>query len=290
MKRINITTITVVMLILTSISLYGQGTGVPPVTLIRPYHLGIACLKTTNLVFPYAIKSVDRGSEAIMAQKAAGVNNVLQIKAAKRDFEPTNLTVITGDGHLYSFLLHYAGNPARLNLVFGRAGVGADSGLHSRNRPVLFNAGDYNQAEIEETALIVAGKTRTVYGVKEKSDGMKLALTGLFIGDGVMYYQIVLEDRSAIDYDIGGFRFLILDEHRYKRTASQETEIRPLYIQNDTCTIKSESGRCVVFALPKQTLPERKYLLIRLQEKNGGRDLALKVHSHRLMKAQQVLR
>jgi conjugative transposon TraN protein len=289
MTRINITTITVVMLILTSISLYGQGTGVPPVTLIRPYHLGIACLKTTNLVFPYAIKSVDRGSEAIMAQKAAGVNNVLQIKAAKQDFVSTNLTVITADGHLYSFLLHYAGNPTRLNLVFGRAGVKMDSGQHSRGRPVLFNAGDYNQAELEETALLVAGKTRTVYGVKAKSDGMKLSLTALFVRDGVMYYRIVLENRSAIDYDMGGFRFLILDEHRYKRTASQETEIRPLYVQNDTCAIKGGSSHCFVFALPKQALPDKKYLLIRLQEKNGGRDLALKVHSHTFMKAQQVL-
>ena len=35
---------------------------------IDPYHLFITYYKTTNLVFPYAIKSVDRGSQDILAQ------------------------------------------------------------------------------------------------------------------------------------------------------------------------------------------------------------------------------
>ncbi|MGO1869298.1 MAG: DUF4138 domain-containing protein, partial [Sphingobacterium sp.] len=38
--------------------------------------------KTSNLIFPYGIISVDRGDQAIMVQQAKGVDNVLQVKAA----------------------------------------------------------------------------------------------------------------------------------------------------------------------------------------------------------------
>ena len=40
---------------------------------IAPYPLTITCSKTTNIIFPYAIISVDRGSKDVLAQKAGGV-------------------------------------------------------------------------------------------------------------------------------------------------------------------------------------------------------------------------
>ena len=48
---------------------------------IEPYSLQIGINKTTNLIFPYEIKSVDRGSRDVLVQKAKGIENVLQVKA-----------------------------------------------------------------------------------------------------------------------------------------------------------------------------------------------------------------
>jgi len=42
-------------------------------TIIEPYPLQITTTKTTNLIFPYAIKSLDRGSLNLLVQKAKGV-------------------------------------------------------------------------------------------------------------------------------------------------------------------------------------------------------------------------
>lgn len=55
--------------------------------------------KTSNLVFPDAIVSIDRGSQDIMAQKAFGVENILRVKAVAKSFEETDLSVITKEGH-----------------------------------------------------------------------------------------------------------------------------------------------------------------------------------------------
>ena len=57
------------------------------VSIIKPYPLTIAVNKTTNLIFPYAIKSVDRGSADVLAQKAKGVENILLVKAVGKIFQ-----------------------------------------------------------------------------------------------------------------------------------------------------------------------------------------------------------
>src|ERR1700751_5325199 len=78
---------------------------------IDPLRLDISTSMTTNLIFPYAIKSVDRGSIDVLAQKAKGSENVLQVKAAKAPFKQSNLSVVTADGQLFSFLIDYAEYP-----------------------------------------------------------------------------------------------------------------------------------------------------------------------------------
>src|ERR1044072_5277671 len=85
-------------------------------SIIMPYPLVVTYYKTTNLIFPYNIKSVDRGSKDILVQKAKGVENILQVKAGKMGFDETNLTVITADGKLYSYLLNYVDTPVVLNI------------------------------------------------------------------------------------------------------------------------------------------------------------------------------
>src|SRR3970282_2453378 len=72
---------------------------------VTPDSLKIGYSKTTNIVFPYAIKSVDRGSEDVLVQKGKGFENILQITAEKQEFVPTNLTGLHDDGKVFLFRL-----------------------------------------------------------------------------------------------------------------------------------------------------------------------------------------
>ena len=67
--------------------------------------IAISTDKTTSLVFPFGIAHVDRGSQSILAQTVKEVSSILLVKAASKDFSETNLSVITEDGTLYSFLV-----------------------------------------------------------------------------------------------------------------------------------------------------------------------------------------
>lgn len=280
MKTICAVMITGFFLVFTNVNAFSQNATRGKVSVIEPYHLAIAYFKTTNLIFPYAIKSVDRGSKDVLAQKAAGVENILQIKAGKQGFDETNLTVITADGHLYSYVLTYADNPSVLNLQFSKADKTVSN--------VLFSYANHNEALIQTDAEKVANEKGNVRGIKDKKYDMKLRLNGLFIRDDVMHYQIKITNKSTINYGIDQFRFFIRDQKKSNRTATQEIEIKPLYVHNNSSVITGQSEVTLVFALPKFTIPDKKYLAIQMMEKNGGRHLSLKVGNRVIVQSRDL--
>lgn len=281
MKKISAVWITGIFLFLSGISAFSQNVNPINISSIEPYPLAISYQKTTNLVFPYVIKSVDRGSESVLAQKAKGVENILQIKAGKEDFEATNLTVITSEGKLYSFLLNYDPEPSVLNLTFGT--------MNPVVKNAFFSSEENDEKEIEAYSNLVAIEKEKIYGIKDKKYGMRFQLDGLYIRENVMYYRIKMENQSNINYDIDQLRFFIRDRKKAKRTATQEIEIKALYVENNTTTVRGQSEHIFVFALPKFTIPDQKFLAVQLMEKNGGRHLELNVRNKALVRSTALL-
>lgn len=264
------------ILFLTNLS----GNAQDPAQSIPSRQLEIAYSKTTNIIFPFAIKSVDRGSRDILAQKAGGIENVLQLKAAKEDFQETNLTVVTADGNLYSFTLNYSEEPAvqNLTLVDERPQQG---GIH-------FSSEKFNVADVRFYSEMVALEKNNMVNKKDEKFGITMLLNGIYIHDNVIYYRIKLSNNTHISYDIDQLRFFIRDQKKAKRTASQEIEVTPVHIEGDVKQISGKTQQVVVFALPKFTIPDQKYLAIQLMEKNGGRHLSLKVRNNIIIKSQPL--
>lgn len=251
---------------------YGQ-------TSIEPKNVALAYDKTTNLVFPYAIKSVDRGSRDVLVQKAKGVENVLQVKAGKEGFDATNLTVITADGNLYSFLLGYSQYPD-LNLRL-------QPPLQANHAMVKFTTPEDHESEIQDAAERIALK-QPVMSKRDKHFDISLRLSGIYVQENVMYYQLDLENDSHIDYNISQLRFYIRDKKKSKRTASQEIELQPLYTCGNIQILRGHSRQTIVIALDKHTLPDKKYLSIQMMEGNGGRHLQLGIGNNTIVSSRQL--
>lgn len=230
---------------------------------ISPYPLEITTQKTTNIIFPYDIVSVDKGSRWILAQKAKGVSNILQLKASQGWFEQSNLTVLTRDGKLYSFLVDYSPEPLQLNIGFAK-----DTGETGQGEILIQG---YNQAQIQENAAKVSTFPRALRGVSDKTDQIKMQLLGIYIKDDIMYYPLRILNKSAIPYDIESIRFFVHDSKRAKRGAVQQLEIQPVQIYNDSSRIEPGSAVVKVYALAKMTLDAAKKLRIQMSELGGGR-------------------
>jgi conjugative transposon TraN protein len=270
----NLRVIGLLIILLMNFEGYGQETTIPSRS------LEISYIKTTNVVFPFAIKSVDRGSKDVLAQKAGGIENVLQLKAAREDFQETNLTVITSDGKLYSFTVNYAEAPATLNLAL--------TNEIQENGAIHFATEKINEADVQFNSGLIAGSKVKTTRKKDARFGISLLLNGLFVQENVIYYRFEFKNDTYLNYDIDQLRFFIRDQKKARRTATQEVEVKPVFVEGSTEWIAGKSRHVVVFAVPKFTIPDQKYLAIQLMEKNGGRHLSLKVQNKTIVKAQPI--
>lgn len=225
--------------------------------------LCISTEKTTSLVFPFAIRHVDRGTQSVLAQQVKEAPSILLVKAAIKGFPETNLSVVTEDGSVYTFVICYDSNPAEW----------------------VYHLPINKSATLATYANGILDNPQTMRGIKDSKWDMLAKITGIYIKGDVIYYQLSLTNQSPIDYDIELLRFFISDKKKGKRTAVQENELKPLDVAGNTSQVKANSNSIIVVALDKFTIPDAKYLALQIMEKNGGRHLQMKVGNKKIMKA-----
>jgi conjugative transposon TraN protein len=223
----------------------------------------ITTAKTTSLIFPFPVKHVDMGSKNILVQEVAEADNILLVKAATNQLPETNLTVITGDGAVYTFKVNYGENP--LTLVW--------------QIPVQ------NEASVVSYANNIIDNPATIRCIHKGKYDMFARVSGIYIRKETIYYQLQLFNRSTIDFDIDYLRFTLRDHRKVKRTATQEVELRPLYIAGNIKMVKAGATNSIVVALSKFTIPDAKLLAIEIGEKDGGRNLSMRVRNRNIIRA-----
>jgi conjugative transposon TraN protein len=243
--------------------------------LIPSYSLSVGFQKTTNLIFPYRIEKADIGSGDVIGHKDPVLNNVLFLKAGRKGFPPTNLSVYTSDGKFYSFLVQYKENPDTLNLLFSKNGQAV---------PVICDS--VNDAQLDSDAVDIL-KQRDFLHRKKSEQEIKCTLRGIYIRDHLMWFKLEITNNSAVDYRAEYIRFSIKDKHAGKRTAVQETGLSPVWRSPDL-PIAGQNKQMLVFAFPVFTLDRHKKLLIQISEKNGGRILTLEIPAKTLLKSQVI--
>jgi conjugative transposon TraN protein len=204
---------------------------------------------------------------------------VVNFTGACTGFTETNLSVVTADGHLYTFDVVYDSTPLLLVYRLTPPPV---------NETVTFNGEDMSEVAIENYANSLLGKKKSIRGISNSKWGMTGKVNGIFIKNGIMFFQFVLRNESAIDYDIEFIRFYIRDKKKGKRTASQEVELKALCTVGNTESVKGYVDTKIVTAFEKFTIPEAKFLAIEVMEKNGGRHLTLRLRNNKIIKAKPV--
>lgn len=242
---------------------------------IQPYRISAGYNLTSNLIFPYSIKSVDRGSASLLVQKAKGLENILQVKAAEKNFTSTNLSVVTGDGKFYSFLVDYSEQPLFLNYSFSY------DTLSKGNILVGDQKITEDQIQLEKQQVM---NERNFLNKTFDEEQMLLSLGGIYVSKSLLWLSLQLNNSSSIDYKPEYVRFFIRDRKRSKRTAVQEVELYPIYSFVDSVIANNAPGK-MLFAFNPFAIPREKKLFIQISEKDGGRTLILPVKDKVLLQA-----
>lgn len=259
---------------------FGQSSRTAINGIIEPYNIAISLDKTTNLIFPYAIKSVDRGSSDVMVQKVPNVENVLQLKAGTENLLPTNLTVITSEGALYSFMLRFNNNPGTLNFKV------ADLNIPVQQLAII--EGTNSEAITKDIATRITAKQGFIKGLAENDNGVGLSVNGIYIHNDQLYFQIMMENNTNINYDIDQFQVYLKDSKQTKRTAVQQIRLSPTYMIGNTNRVEGHAKNIIVLVMDKFTIPDKKHMKIEVHEQNGGRGLDLKITNKQLLKARTI--
>jgi len=238
--------------------------------------------KTSSLVFPTVIKSVDRGSRDVLAQKAKGVENVLQLKAARPGFTETNLTVITADGRIHHFTVNYSKEP-ETQVV----NIGDEEGASDNAQKLIFQS-MMTESELEKYATQIVNAKRSIRFLGVSKHKIGLSLNGIYIRDNIIFYHFRIRNSSNINCDIDFLRFYVQDKSKVKRTASQEVDMKPMYVYGDDQQVAANTVQDIVYALEKFTIPDAKRLHIEVFEKNGGRNLELSIRNKTIVNAKLI--
>lgn len=259
------------------------------------YPLEVSFQKTSHLIFPNKIVYVDVGSEFVIADKSEPTQNVLRIKADKKGFEETSLTIITENGMFYSFLVNYADNPEKLNISIGNNlktdEIFSESTGLKKTTPenIILPENTMNEADLDQFSWKIYDLKRFIKSVGVSRLRMSMVLSGVYVKDNVLFLQLQVTNNGEIDYRIDFMKFYLHDLDVVKRMAYQEIEIKPLYEYNKNITeIQKQKTITKVIAFPLFTFPDNKIMAIELYEKSGGRHLKVEIDNETIIMAKNL--
>lgn len=239
---------------------------------IEALPLEVSASRTVSLSFAASVKAVDRGSAELLAQKVAGTDNVVLVKAARKDIGPTSLTIITADGDLHVFEARYKEEPSALGLQL----------IPRQHQPPAARISETIEHNQIKEGINLATAAKPNLNRKQEASGFSATIDGFYVSGAVIYLRLSLENRAAIDYDLETLRLFTEDKKQVRRSASQQNELRVIGSSGEIKTIKASEQKTLVVAIPKLTLPKSKRLFLRLTEHDGARNLSVSLKQKHL--------
>lgn len=227
-------------------------------------HLVITTNKTTHMLFPYPIRSVDLGSRELLAQKAPGTETCLQVKALKATMAETSLSVLTTDGRLWYFTVSYSAYPDTLVYTF----TGTQKGEELN---VTGNAAALDSLE----RILLHQKPFLHHGIN--AEFRRLTVTGLYTLGNLAWIGLRLTNRSPWQIHTGTLSFRKTSKGHFTRSALQQEELVPVYPGCLPDTLPPDHFCEVLVAFAPETLAGEGLVEVRWEDLRHRSTLKLRV-------------
>jgi len=241
-----------------------------------PYNIEVNDKQQTHFILPEEIVYVDFGNE-LEVNKASGVDNILALRATKENISPTNVSVITCSGKFYTFNLKYSSSPESFSFVIDAP---------KRERVALFDNNELTSTQKENIRTEINTRFQSISKLTEDFAGIRFAVTNIFIDKDILYFKFKITNYSNIDYQPDFVRFYIQDAKILKKTTVQQLEQVPLFFFDQPKRINAHDTKIFSVALNKFTIPDKKILIVEMQESSGGRHFIIKVKNRDIIEAE----
>lgn len=256
---------------------------------VRPsYQIDVTDKKTTHIIFPYEIRYADLGSKEIAGEAVEKAGNVFRVKAiSSTPFMETNLTVVTADGRLFSFLIHYRENPEALTYDLTKTLL---DGTVSKAAKVSSGSQARLADNLNRQGELALHSRRKIRHVGYKAQGISLYLKNILYKDDVMYLVLGMDNSSKLDYDIDYLRTYVKQMKQVgESSATQDVPVEPIKtFDASEQVIPRREELTKVIAIERLTLEADRRLIVQIGEANGGRQLAITIGPEELATARPL--
>lgn len=247
----------------------------------EPHRIPVGPNKNMFLIFPGKIIYEDHGSTVVEVEKAEGVDNILSVKAVESFVKDTNISVVTENGKFYTFSLDFAPDPEITSFVIDK---------DEKRKVAILDEGELSTDSKQRIKAAIEKRLPLNLGMDEKNSGIEFEVNNIFIHNDILLFRISLMNRTQINYTIDFMRFYIQDAKISKKTAIQQLEQNVLFMFDYPNEIPAHEKRSFVVAMNKLTIPDKKRMVIEIQEKNGGRHFFYKLKNKDILKCEEVFR
>lgn len=245
----------------TSYYIQGDSTG-------RSIPLKVNTMNDLHLLFSSAVKYIDYGSNSIEAVPAPNVQNVVRVSTREAFEHTTNISVLTADRQFFTFALTYDDNEQGNTYIVGESPT---------DKTAILAREDLSDNSKEDIIMRLQKHGAKIYDLGVKKNAIEFGIRNVFVFDNKLIFRFNLKNYSHIKYDIDYMRFYIVDKKQLKESAEQEEILDPLFLDNFQPVLAGKEDNTYSVCFEKFTIPDKKYFIIEINEKGGGRHIVYKV-------------
>jgi len=238
--------------------------------------------KNVALFFPEPIRQGITGSENFVFtynRERQQYFGLLQAKPGKE----SNLLVINKNGSIFSYIVRYREQLSTLNYFVPKSGsIGNEKPIITDSTKVsgLEKEGGNRTYYYQEFCSYLLARRQKIGSIKTRNEGIVLSVENIVFDREELYFVIQIENRSTLDYDLNFLDLSVRTRQKGKKKSLQTLYQKPLFIYDRPSKIAENETVRLVYVLPKFSIGNDRRALLELNEKNGERNLQLKV-SHR---------
>lgn len=225
---------------------------------------------TTFIVADENITMVDISVPDSLVAANQATDNIVRMKALRTLDDGTELGVVTviGERNIVQYKLFYTLRGERATTEYRMQKWESDGYL---------NPGvDMDLETMYSYAWKVWDSRRHYYDVSNRNTKLSIRLNNIYSVGGYFFFDISLENRTNIRFDIEEIKVKLCDKKQIKSTTYQEIDIEPVLTLMKTESFKKNYRN--VFVLKKLTFPDEKVLTFTFSEDPiTGRTITLKV-------------
>lgn len=269
----------IIFLVLSSLKLYSQSLKLD--TIYANDHKNVA------LFFPSPIQQGITGSENfVFTYNREKEQHFGLLKATPG--KVSNLLVISDSGAIFSYIVKYSEDLKKLNYFIAETNsignvipvsednedIRKDEGLKEDSAKSISYS---NENYFRKFCSYLIEKKQDIGKIKKRNNDIILSLENIVFEKEQLFFVLEIQNRSTIDYEVNFLELSVQTKKNGKRKSMQKLVQEPsLKFQMPEIIKEGQSAR-FIYVIPKFSIANDKVVMLDLNEKNGERNLKLKV-------------